>query len=76
MSELKETTVTAGPGKNYTNVTIATENPFVDAMSEVKETTVTAGPGAYYTNVTIATATENNQNNDGSGKTYTNVDLS
>ena len=33
MSEPKENMVTAVPGTNYTNVTIATENPYVVAMS-------------------------------------------
>ena len=46
MSELEETTVTAGSGSKYTNIiTMATETPYIDVMSELKETTVTAGSG-------------------------------
>ena len=75
ISETKENTVTALPGANYANVTMTTENAYVDAMSEPTETIVTAVTGANYTNVTIATASENKQNNDGSGRAYENVDL-
>ena len=76
MSEPKETTVTAGRGTNYANVTMVTENPYDDAMSEPKETRVTVGHGKNYTNVTMATVTENIQNNVRSGKAYENVELS
>ena len=77
ISVLKETTVTAGSGSNYTNVTMATENPYIEAMYVLKETTVTiAGSGESYTNVTMATVTDNIEKNDRSGKGYKNVDLS
>ena len=55
ISKPKENTETVLPGANYANVTMTTDNPYVDAMSELKETTVTAGPGTNCTNVTMVT---------------------
>ena len=55
MPELKKPKITAGPGSNYTNVTMATEKPYIDAMPELKETKITTGSGSNYTNVTMAT---------------------